>query len=148
MVATMSDGDMGEASHSFARRSIATMACIFRRQVHAILKFRWPLTDDCHERSGKPRAAEGGGRRSPQARGNISGLHGMAPKADWDRVHEALGRVFASVPESTILDGYSSMSSITDSDVPACLKSLVNSADAEKAYIGSWVRGCGEEGPM
>ena len=83
-----------------------------------------------------------------KARGNISGLHGMAPKADWDGVHEALGRVFASVPESTVLNGYSSMSSITDSDVPACLKSLVNSADAEKAYIGSWVRGCGEEGPM
>ena len=84
-----------------------------------------------------------------KAMGSISAPpYGMAPKADWDGVHEALGRVLASVPESTVLNGYSSMSSITDSDVPACLKSLVNSADAEKAYTGSWVRGRGEEGPM
>ena len=71
-----------------------------------------------------------------KARGNISGLHGMAPKADWDGVHEALGRVFASVPESTVMDGYNSASSITDSGVPAYLKSLVNGADTEKAYAG------------
>ena len=71
-----------------------------------------------------------------KARGNISGLHGMAPKADWDGVHEALGRVFASVPELTVMDGYNSVSSITDSGVPAYLKSLVNGADTEKAYAG------------
>ena len=71
-----------------------------------------------------------------KARGNISGLHGMAPKADWDGVHEALGRVFASVPELTVMDGYNSVSSITDFGVPAYLKPLVNGADTEKAYAG------------
>ena len=72
-----------------------------------------------------------------KAMGSISAPpYGMAPKADWDGVHEALGRVFASVPELTVMDGYNSVSSITDSGVPAYLKSLVNGADAEKAYAG------------
>merc|ERR1711877_70079 len=44
------------------------------------------------------------------------------------------GRVIASVPESTVMDVYNSVSSITDPGVPAYLKSLVNGADAEKAY--------------
>ena len=43
----------------------------------------------------------------------------------------ALGRVIAPVPESTIMDVYNSVSSITDSGVPAYLKSLVNGVDAE-----------------
>ena len=47
-----------------------------------------------------------------------------------------MDRVFASVPESTVVDVYKSVSSITDSGVPAFLKSLVNGADAEKAYAG------------
>merc|ERR1712107_120097 len=38
--------------------------------------------------------------------------------------------------ESTVMDVYNSVSSITDSGVPAYLKSLVNGADAEKAYAG------------
>merc|ERR1712085_231842 len=46
----------------------------------------------------------------------------------------ALGRVIASVPESTVMDVYNSMGSITDPGVPGYLKSLVNGADAEKAY--------------
>merc|ERR1712228_954018 len=57
-------------------------------------------------------------------------------KADWEGVNAALGRVIASVPESTVMDVYNSVSSITDSGVPAYLKSLVNGADAEKAYTG------------
>merc|ERR1712151_858489 len=40
----------------------------------------------------------------------------------------------ASVPESTVMDVYNSVSSITDPKVPAYMKSLVNGADAEKAY--------------
>jgi len=51
-------------------------------------------------------------------------------------VNAALVHVFASVPESTVMDVYDSVSSITDSGVPAYLKSLVNGADAEKAYAG------------
>merc|ERR1712146_270532 len=44
------------------------------------------------------------------------------------------GRVIASVPESTVMDVYNSVSAITDPGVPAYLKSLVNGADADKAY--------------
>merc|ERR1711998_537401 len=55
-------------------------------------------------------------------------------KADWEGVNAALGRVIASVPESTVMDVYNSVSSITDSGVPAYLKSTVNGADADKAY--------------
>merc|ERR1712003_242662 len=54
--------------------------------------------------------------------------------ADWEGVNAALGRVIASVPESTVMDVYNSVSAITDSGVPAYMKSLVNGADAEKAY--------------
>merc|ERR1711915_387873 len=48
-----------------------------------------------------------------KAIGSISGPNGVTSKADWEGVTAALGRVFASVPEST-----------------------VNGADAEKAYAG------------
>jgi len=71
-----------------------------------------------------------------KAIGSISGPNGVTSKADWDGVNAALGRVIASVPESTVMDVYNSVSSITDSGVPAYLKSLVNGADAEKAYAG------------
>jgi hypothetical protein len=59
---------------------------------------------------------------------------GVTSQADWEAVNAALGRVIASVPESTVMDVYNSVSSITDSKVPAYMKSLVNGADAEKAY--------------
>jgi hypothetical protein len=69
-----------------------------------------------------------------KAIGSVSGANGVTSQADWEAVNAALGRVFASVPESTVMDVYNSVSSITDSKVPAYLKSLVNGADAEKAY--------------
>jgi hypothetical protein len=69
-----------------------------------------------------------------KAIGSISGANGVTSKADWEAVNAALGRVFASVPESTVMDVYNSVSSITDSGVPAYLKSTVKGADAEKAY--------------
>merc|ERR1711908_204139 len=71
-----------------------------------------------------------------KAIGSISGPNGVTSKADWEGVNAAMGRVIASVPESTVMDVYNSVSSITDSGVPAYLKSLVNGADAEKAYAG------------
>merc|ERR1712222_265609 len=46
----------------------------------------------------------------------------------------ALGRVVASVPEATVMDVYNAVFAITDPGVPAYMKSLVNGADAEKAY--------------
>merc|ERR1712039_642140 len=71
-----------------------------------------------------------------KAIGSISGANGVTSKADWEAVNAALGRVIASVPESTVMDVYNSVSSITDPGVPAYLKSLVTGADAEKAYAG------------
>merc|ERR1712004_119907 len=44
------------------------------------------------------------------------------------------GRIVASVPEATVMDVYNSGSAITDSQVPAYMKSKVVGADAEKAY--------------
>merc|ERR1712066_501975 len=69
-----------------------------------------------------------------KAIGSISGSNGVTSAADWEAVNAALGRVIASVPESTVMDVYNSVSAITDSGVPAYMKSLVNGADAEKAY--------------
>merc|ERR1712072_1401193 len=69
-----------------------------------------------------------------KAIGSISGPNGVTSKADWEAVNAALGRVFASVPESTVMDVYNSVSGITDAGVPAYLKSLVNGADADAAY--------------
>merc|ERR1712203_317721 len=69
-----------------------------------------------------------------KAIGSISGPNGVTSKADWEGVNAALGRVFASVPESTVMDVYNSVKDITDPGVPAYLKSLVNGADAERAY--------------
>jgi len=69
-----------------------------------------------------------------KAIGSIGGANGVTSKADWEAVNAALGRVIASVPESTVMDVYNSVSAITDPGVPAYLKSLVNGADADKAY--------------
>ena len=66
-----------------------------------------------------------------KAMGSVSGPCGMAPRADCDGANAALGTVFASVPESTIVDVYNSVSSFSSSGVPAYPKSLVNGADAE-----------------
>merc|ERR1712232_100923 len=71
-----------------------------------------------------------------KAIGSISGANGVTSKADWEAVNAALGRVFASVPESMVMDVYNSVSKITDPGVPAYLKSLVSAGDAEAAYNG------------
>merc|ERR1711963_177816 len=69
-----------------------------------------------------------------KAIGSVSGATGVTSKADWEAVNAALGRVVASVPEATVMDVYDAVSKITDPGVPAYMKSLVNGADAEKAY--------------
>merc|ERR1712217_223702 len=69
-----------------------------------------------------------------KAIGSVSGANGVTSKADWEAVNAALGRVVASVPEATVMDVYNAVSDITDPGVPAYLKSLVNGADAERAY--------------
>lgn len=60
--------------------------------------------------------------------------NGAISPQNWQDINEALGRVFASVPESMVMDVYKSVSAITDPGVPAYLKSLVNGKDADKAY--------------
>ena len=81
-----------------------------------------------------PKALKAAADAHHKAIGSISGSNGVTSQADWEAVNAALGRVFASVPESTVMDVYNSVSSITDPGVPAYLKSLVNGADADKAY--------------
>ena len=71
-----------------------------------------------------------------KAIGSVKGPNGVTSRADWDNVNAALGRVIASVPEKMVMDVYDSVSAITDPQVPAYMKSLVNGADAEKAYQG------------
>ena len=66
--------------------------------------------------------------------GSASGACGVASQADWKAENAALGRVIASVTQPTVRDVYNSVSAITDSDLPAYLKSTVNGATAEKAY--------------
>merc|ERR1711944_81884 len=61
-----------------------------------------------------------------KAIGSIKGANGVTSRADWDNVNAALGRVFASVPESMVMDVYDSVKGISDPAVPAYLKSLVN----------------------
>merc|ERR1719190_20854 len=61
-----------------------------------------------------------------KAIGSVSGANGVTSQANWEAVNAALGRVIASVPESTVMDVYTSVSSITDPTVLAYLKSLVN----------------------
>merc|ERR1712107_399303 len=63
-----------------------------------------------------------------------SRVNGVTSKADWEAVNAAIGRIVVSVPEATVMDVYNSVSAITDSGVPAYMKSKVVGADAEKAY--------------
>merc|ERR1712064_250450 len=63
-------------------------------------------------------------------------MGGAISLQNWQDINEALGRVIASVPEKMVMDVYDSVSAITDPKVPAYMKSLVNGADAEKAYQG------------
>jgi len=71
-----------------------------------------------------------------KAIGSVSGPNGVTSRANWDEVNAALGRVIASVPESQVMDVYNAVKDITDPQVPAYMKSLVNGPDAEKAYEG------------
>merc|ERR1719352_1522067 len=55
-------------------------------------------------------------------------------KADFEAVNAALGRMIASVPESTTMDLYKTFSSLVPDEVPKYLMSTVNEADAKRAY--------------
>merc|ERR1712232_922775 len=62
--------------------------------------------------------------------------NGVLSKAALTDVNAAIGRLIASVPESTTMDVYNSFSSLVGSDVPAYLMSTVKEADAKAAYDG------------
>merc|ERR1719213_1428593 len=66
----------------------------------------------------------------------IQGLpaNGVCSEAQLTEINAAIGRMIASVPESTTMDVYNSVSAIVDPKVPAYLMSTVKEADARAAY--------------
>merc|ERR1711972_1261428 len=53
---------------------------------------------------------------------------------DFEGIIAGLGRAIASVPESKVMDVYSSFSGLVSGDVPSYLMSTVKEADAKAAY--------------
>merc|ERR1719208_65749 len=66
----------------------------------------------------------------------IQGLpaKGVLSEAKLTEINAAIGRMIASVPESTTMDVYNSVGKLVDPKVPAYLMSTVNEADARAAY--------------
>jgi len=66
----------------------------------------------------------------------IQGLpaNGVLSEAKLTEINAAIGRMIASVPESTTMDVYNSVGKLVDPKVPAYLMSTVNEADAKAAY--------------
>merc|ERR1712113_453887 len=66
----------------------------------------------------------------------IGGLsaNGVCSEAQLTAINAAIGRMIASVPESTTMGVYDAVSSIVDPKVPAYLMSTVKEADARAAY--------------
>jgi hypothetical protein len=58
---------------------------------------------------------------------------GVTKAADFEAVNSALGRVFASVPTSKVMDVYNAFAKIVPDDVPNKLFSTVNPLDANAA---------------
>merc|ERR1719384_1717759 len=66
----------------------------------------------------------------------IQGLpaNGVCSEAQLTAINAAIGRMIASVPESTTMGVYNAVKSIVDPKVPAYLMSTVKEADARAAY--------------
>merc|ERR1719380_283261 len=66
----------------------------------------------------------------------IQGLpaSGVCSEAQLTTINAAIGRMIASVPESTTMDVYNSVSNLVDPNVPTYLMSTVKEADARAAY--------------
>jgi len=69
-----------------------------------------------------------------KAIGSTSASNPVLSQADFEAVNAALGRMIASVPESTTMDVYNAFSKLTSPDVPPFLMSTVKEADAKAAY--------------
>merc|ERR1712050_551454 len=59
---------------------------------------------------------------------------GVCSEAQLTAINAAIGRMIASVPESTTMGVYNSVSALVDPKVPAYLMSTVKEADAKAAY--------------
>jgi len=66
----------------------------------------------------------------------LSGLpaNGVCSESQLTAITAAIGRMIASVPESTTMDVYDSVSALVDPKVPEYLMSTVKEADARNAY--------------
>jgi len=66
----------------------------------------------------------------------IQGLpaNGVLSESKLTAINAALGRMIASVPESTTMDVYNSVGALVDPKVPGYLMSTVKEADAKAAY--------------
>merc|ERR1712232_324680 len=62
--------------------------------------------------------------------------NGALSKSSFTEVNAGIGRLIASVPESTTMDVYNSFKGLVGSDVPAYLMSTVKAEDAKAAYAG------------
>merc|ERR1711988_1251599 len=58
----------------------------------------------------------------------------VATQADYTAVNAALGKVFASVPTSQVMDTYNAFAKLVDGSVPAKLFSAVNPSEAVRSY--------------
>merc|ERR1711988_335192 len=58
----------------------------------------------------------------------------VATQADYTAVNAALGKVFASVPTSQVMDTYNAFAKLVDGSVPAKLFSSVNPSEAVRSY--------------
>merc|ERR1711863_223367 len=64
----------------------------------------------------------------------LGAANGVCSVAQLTAINAAIGRMIASVPESTTMGVYNAVSSIVDPKVPAYLMSTVKEADARAAY--------------
>merc|ERR1719388_279252 len=69
-----------------------------------------------------------------KAIGATSESNPVLSKADFEAICAAIGRMIASVPESSTMDVYNAFSNLVGSDVPPFLMSTVNEGDAKRAY--------------
>merc|ERR1712228_843676 len=84
-------------------------------------------------------AAMDGGALRDAAKAHAKAIEGMDAKgvlsqADFEAINAAIGRMIASVPESTTMDVYNSVGALVDPKVPEYLMSTVKEQDAKAAY--------------
>ena len=89
--------------------------------------------DDRPEGSRRPQASEGSSSKSQGQLEHQRAKWCVTSRADWVAMNAALGCVAASVPKAEVMTVYDSVEATTECGGSACMKSLVNGPDAEKA---------------